>query len=70
MVEAIRVTTADGVELEAELFVPESPRAAVVVAHPNPLMGGDMHTPVVAALWRALPALGAAGVRFNFRGVG
>ena len=64
------MTTSDGVELEAEVFVPEAPRAAIVIAHPNPLMGGDMYTPIVAALWRTLAELGLAGVRSNFRGVG
>jgi len=68
--ESITLATSDGEQLQAELFVPESPRATIVVAHPNPLMGGDMHTPVPAALFGALQGLGAAGVRFNFRGVG
>lgn len=63
--------SADGaVQLEAELHVPTSPRVALVVAHPHPLHGGDMHSPVTSAIWRSLPALGAAGLRFNFRGVG
>jgi alpha/beta superfamily hydrolase len=66
----VTLQVSDGVELEAESFVPESPRGAVVITHPNPLMGGDMHTPVPGAFWRALPELGVAGVRFNFRGVG
>jgi alpha/beta superfamily hydrolase len=66
----ITIETSNGVALQAELFVPDGARAAVVIAHPNPLMGGDMYTPVPSALWRALPDLGAAGVRFNFRGVG
>lgn len=64
------VTTTDGISIQAELFVPDQPRAAVVVAHPNPLMGGDMYTPVPAAFFNALEGLGAAGIRFNFRGVG
>ncbi len=70
MQSEVSITTSDGIELEAELFLPASPQAAVLIAHPNPLMGGDMHTPVPAALWRTLPELGLAGLRFNFRGVG
>ena len=66
----VTIQTSDGVQLEAELFVPDEVRAAIVITHPNPLMGGDMYTPVPSALWRALPELGLAGVRFNFRGVG
>ena len=71
MAEAITLATSDGEQLQAELFVPDgAPTAAVVIAHPSPLMGGDMYTPVPAALFRALRGLGATGVRFNFRGVG
>lgn len=64
------LTTSDGVELEAEVQLADAARASIVIAHPSPLMGGDMYTPVVAALWRTLPDLGLNGVRFNFRGVG
>ena len=71
MTEAITLTTADGEELQAELFMPEeAPRAAMVICHPHPLHGGDMYTPVPAALFRSLGDLGMAGIRFNFRGVG
>lgn len=66
----VNIITADDVTLEAELSLPEQPRAGVVVTHPNPLMGGDMYTPVPAAMFGALGELGVAGLRFNFRGVG
>lgn len=69
--EATTISTSDGETLQAELTIPDgAPRAAVVVTHPNPLMGGDMYTPVPAALFRSLDELGLAGIRFNFRGVG
>ena len=69
--EAITLATSDGEELQAELFLPDGPpRAAMVICHPHPQHGGDMHTPVPAALFRSLGDLGMAGVRFNFRGVG
>lgn len=75
MNESITLTTDDGVELEAECHVPDGNaadevKATVVIAHPHPLHGGDMYSPVTSALFGSLPALGVAGVRFNFRGVG
>ena len=66
----VTLSTGDGERLQAELVVPEHCRAAMVVTHPNPVMGGDMYTPVPAAMFQALPQLGCAGLRFNFRGVG
>lgn len=70
MQESVTLNTSDGNTLEAELFVPEDPLAAVVIAHPHPQMGGDMYTPVVSAMWRTISASPIAGLRFNFRGVG
>lgn len=62
--------TEDGLALQAELAMPLGPvRAAMVVAHPHPLHGGNMHATVVDAIFRALPADGVALMRFNFRGV-
>ena len=49
---------------------PSTIRLAVVVAHPSPQFGGDMHINVVSALFRHAPTIGVAIVRFNFRGVG
>ena len=69
MVE-LRMQTNDGETLEAELFLPETVRAAVVITHPHPQMGGDMYTPVPAAFFTALKDTDVAGLRFNFRGVG
>jgi hypothetical protein len=43
---------------------------AVVVCHPHPLFGGDMHNSVVTAVCQALVQAGIAALRFNFRGVG
>src|ERR1043165_7775227 len=57
--------------LEALIDVPvETPRAAVVFAHPLPTHGGTMHTKVVFQGAKALARIGCAVLRFNFRGVG
>lgn len=57
--------------LEGVLHRPEGqPQGAVVVCHPHPLYGGDMHNHVVVAICRALAERGLAALRFNFRGVG
>ena len=42
----------------------------VVITHPHPLYGGDMHNTVVAAVARAYRQNGYTSLRFNFRGVG
>ena len=41
-----------------------------LVCHPHPLFGGTMHNKVVHRVASTLHALGAAVLRFNFRGVG
>ncbi len=47
-----------------------APRAAAVFAHPLPIEGGTMHTKAVYEGAKALARIGAAVLRFNFRGVG
>ena len=42
----------------------------VVVTHPHPLYGGDMHNNVVEAIVQAYREKGYSTLRFNFRGVG
>ncbi len=61
---------ADGVELAAEWSLPDEPVAAVVLAHPHPLMGGSMRSGVVDSLFHDLPLRGVAALRFDFRGAG
>jgi len=45
-------------------------RQVAVVCHPHPLFGGNMTNKVTHILARTCNELGAAAVRFNFRGVG
>jgi alpha/beta superfamily hydrolase len=42
----------------------------VIVTHPHPLYGGNMHNPVVQAILAAFQQNDFATLRFNFRGVG
>jgi hypothetical protein len=70
--EAISLTAADGVVLEAEHVLPAGGapvRAGMVLCHPHPQYGGTMRSIVISALFEALPAIGVECVRFNFRGV-
>ncbi len=65
------LTTADSVQLEAELATaPEAPRAGVVLCHPHPQFGGSMRSLVVSEWFANLPPAGVTCLRFNFRGVG
>ena len=58
-------------ELELEgLLCKQSGDRAVVVTHPHPLYGGDMHNPVVETTARAYQIKGYTTLRFNFRGMG
>ncbi len=65
------LTTADGLRLEAEWNTPaaENIRATAVLCHPHPQYGGTMRSIVISALFEALPQVGIACLRFNFRGV-
>lgn len=64
--------TADGLELEGLLRQGEGANEGrwVMLCHPHPLYGGDMHNNVVEALQRSLAGEGFSTLRFNFRGVG
>ena len=42
----------------------------VVITHPHPLYGGDMHNAVVETILQAYQQNGFTTLRFNFRGVG
>jgi len=66
----VGLTTADGLRLEAQLHPAADPHAAVVLAHPHPANGGDMHSGIIGWLYEALPTRGVVTLRLNFRGVG
>jgi alpha/beta superfamily hydrolase len=59
------------ITLEGLFWAPlQTPAIGVVLCHPHPLYGGDMHNNVVSALADTLQQAGVATLRFNFRGVG
>jgi alpha/beta superfamily hydrolase len=66
----LTITSEEGVTLEAQYWLPEDAWATVVLSHPHPQYGGDMHNPLIDELIRSLPAAGIATLRYNFRGVG
>jgi hypothetical protein len=43
---------------------------ALLMSHPHPMLGGNMHNPVVAEVCRVATGAGFASLRFNLRGVG
>ena len=57
--------------LEGLLWTPSQPPSiGVVLCHPHPLYGGEMHNNVVTALAETFQQAGMMTLRFNFRGVG
>lgn len=59
----------ENIQLEG-LLSRQDNASAMVVTHPHPLYGGDMHNPVVKAIVNAFRKKGFTTLRFNFRGVG
>jgi alpha/beta superfamily hydrolase len=59
----------DGHEIEGRLEK-SGLQKGVVITHPHPLYGGDMHNNVVNAVARVYQKNGYTTLRFNFRGVG
>jgi alpha/beta superfamily hydrolase len=72
-VHDVQLTTVDGARLHGDLALPGSAAAGsavaggAVVCHPHPAFGGDRTHPIVDALFRRLPAIGYATLRFDFR---
>ncbi len=61
-----------GIKLEGLLSNPEafSAKGGVVLCHPHPQYGGDMHHPVITSGVQGAHEAGFSALRFNFRGVG
>lgn len=70
MSEALTIRSTDGLALEAHLDAPDRARAALVLCHPHPKMGGTMNAPLLESLVESLNARGWTVLRFNFRGIG
>ena len=70
--EARTFINAEGLSLEGWLELPDEPGPVpgVVLCHPHPLYGGQMHDGILVPLSEMLTGLGIAALRFNFRGVG
>jgi uncharacterized protein len=64
-----RVTIASDYPLEG-MLQEGSRRGGVVICHPHPLYGGEMHNNVVSAVEAGFSENGFTTLRFNFRGVG
>ena len=69
MAENEVVIRAEGLQLEG-LLENVAGDSGVVVTHPHPQYGGDMHNNVVDAIVGAYRKNGYSTLRFNFRGVG
>lgn len=61
-----------GVQLEGLLSIQEafSTKGGVILCHPHPQYGGDMHNLVISTAVDAANREGFSTLRFNFRGVG
>ena len=68
--EEVTIRSSDGLNLQGVIDEPEEVRAALVLCHPHPQMGGTMNAPLLVALRDRLVDEGWAIVRFNFRGIG
>ena len=69
--ENLTLQTSDGEKLEAELGSSAGdPIALMVLCHPHPLHGGNMHAGVIDGLFREMPGHDVTCLRFNFRGAG
>lgn len=67
-VEQLHLSTSDGEHLPADVLrTTPTARGALVICHPHPLYGGNRHSPVVDAVFRAAPDHGFHSLRFDFR---
>lgn len=66
--ESSIVIPCNSVRLEGLLNLNPSARGGVVITHPHPLYGGNMHNPVVEQIALVFFDAGFSTLRFNFRG--
>ena len=72
-IRPVEFETADGVLLAGDLALPDGPpgqralRGGAIGCHPHPQYGGNRFDHVVTSLFRALPTIGVAALRFDFR---
>ncbi|MDY6842731.1 MAG: alpha/beta fold hydrolase [Thermodesulfobacteriota bacterium] len=66
------VINCGNIELEGILNIGDGryKSAGVVIGHPHPQYGGNMHSSVVRSIFNGCSRLGFTVLRFNFRGVG
>jgi len=70
MTERVTIVSTDGLAREAELDAVPEAKAALLLCHPHPKMGGTMNAPLLIAVRDEMVARGWTVLRFNFRGVG
>jgi len=63
------ITIAGPCTLEG-ILTRETGTRGIIITHPHPLYGGDMHNPVVKTIARTFAAANYTTLRFNFRGAG
>ena len=68
--DQVSLESSDGLTLEGILDAADEPRAAVVLCHPHPKMGGTMNAPMLEALTARMTGERWTVLRFNFRGIG
>jgi alpha/beta superfamily hydrolase len=68
--DPVRILTADGLSLQAEIRMPDGPPVgAAVLCHAHPLYGGSKDHPLLWAIRIALARQGFAVLAFDFRGI-
>ena len=67
---SVSFPTPDGLQIEGLLSRGAEGHGSIILCHPHPQYGGDMHNNVVSSLQSALAGVGFSTLRFNFRGVG
>jgi uncharacterized protein len=66
----MRIGSADGLKLEAELDRAQDSLGTMIICHAHPRMQGTMNSPLLLAIRDDAVAHGWSVLRFNYRGVG